>query len=106
MFTSYLDRTERVRLPESGWSSREIRGHTAQEVCPWNAKFAQPVSDRRFQAREAIAGKDASLLAADILAMIEDEFRTLFKGSAMKRAKARGLRRNAQIQGERIGKAQ
>ena len=68
-----------------------------QEVCPWNVKFAREVKEPSFQPRAAIAGKDARTLAREILAMSEDEFRAAFKGSAMKRAKAAGLRRNAEV---------
>ncbi len=49
-------------------------------------KFAREVKEPRFEARAAIAGKDARTLATEILAMSEDEFRAAFKGSAMKRA--------------------
>ena len=65
------------------------------EVCPWNVKFAREVTEPRFEARAAIAGKDARTLAEEILAMSEDEFRAAFRGSAMKRAKRAGLERNA-----------
>jgi epoxyqueuosine reductase len=60
-------------------------------------KFAQEVKEPRFEARAAIAGKDAKTLATEILAMSEDEFRVAFRGSAMKRAKMAGLRRNAAV---------
>ncbi len=68
-----------------------------QEVCPWNVKFAREVKEPRFEAREVIGGKNAKTLAAEILAMSEEEFRAAFKGSAMKRAKVAGLRRNATV---------
>ncbi len=57
--------------------------------------FAQAATEPRFEAREVIGQKDAETLANDILAMDEDEFRAAFNGSAMKRAKLAGLRRNA-----------
>ena len=60
-------------------------------------KFAQEVKEPRFEARQAIAGKDAKTLATDILAMREDEFRGAFKESAMKRAKLAGLKGNARV---------
>src|SRR5581483_6973592 len=50
-----------------------------------------------FAAREAVAGKDARTLAREILAMGEEEFRAAFRGSPMKRAKLRGLKRNAAV---------
>jgi epoxyqueuosine reductase len=68
-----------------------------QEVCPWNEKFALPLREDSFRPREVIAGKDARALALDILAMSDDGFRVAFKGSPMKRAKLRGLKRNAAI---------
>jgi epoxyqueuosine reductase len=68
-----------------------------QEVCPWNEKFAQPLREGAFAPRPAIAGKDAPTLARDILAMSDDDFRIAFKGSPMKRAKLRGLQRNAAV---------
>ncbi len=68
-----------------------------QEVCPWNVKFAREVKESSFQPRAVIARKDARTLATEILAMSEDEFRAAFHGSAMKRAKRKGLRRNAKI---------
>ena len=60
-------------------------------------KFAREVKEPRFEARAAIAGRDAATLARDTLAMGEDAFRTTFSGSPKKRAKLAGLRRNAAI---------
>jgi epoxyqueuosine reductase len=50
-----------------------------------------------FAAREAIAGKDARTLAREILEMTPEQFSRAFKGSPMKRAKLRGLKRNAAV---------
>jgi epoxyqueuosine reductase len=47
--------------------------------------------------REALAGKDARKLARELLAMTQQEFRVGFKASPMKRAKLRGLKRNAAV---------
>lgn len=44
-----------------------------------------------------IAGKDARTLAREILAMSQEEFTTAFRKSPMKRAKLRGLKRNAAV---------
>ena len=71
--------------------------HASQEVCPWNVKFAREVKEPSFQPRAVIAEKDARSLATELLAMSEDDFRAAFKGSAMKRAKLVGLRRNAEV---------
>ena len=50
-----------------------------------------------FQPRAAIAGKDARTLARELLAMTQEEFSVAFKNSPMKRAKLRGLKRNAAV---------
>jgi epoxyqueuosine reductase len=68
-----------------------------QEVCPWNQKFALPLREDAFRPRAAIGWKDAATLAREILAMDDESFRIAFKGSPMKRAKLRGLKRNAAI---------
>ena len=68
-----------------------------REVCPWNVSFARPNRVPEFAPREVIAGKDARTLAREILAMDDEQFRTAFKDSPMKRAKLRGLRRNAAV---------
>jgi epoxyqueuosine reductase len=68
-----------------------------QEVCPFNVKFAQTLKVPEFAPREVLAGKDARTLARDVLAMTQEEFSAAFKGSPMKRAKLRGLKRNAAV---------
>lgn len=68
-----------------------------QEVCPWNHKFAVEAREPAFAAREMFAGRDARSLAREILAMDGDGFRAAFKGSAMRRAKRRGVARNAAV---------
>jgi epoxyqueuosine reductase len=68
-----------------------------QEVCPWNERFAQPVKELAFAPRPAVAGSDARTLAREILMMSPEEYSASFKGSAMKRAKLRGLKRNAAV---------
>ncbi|GAC1480867.1 MAG: tRNA epoxyqueuosine(34) reductase QueG [Gemmatimonadaceae bacterium] len=68
-----------------------------QDVCPWNHKFAREPAEPSFAPRAAIAGKDAATLAREILAMSQTEFSAAFTGSPMKRAKLRGLKRNAAL---------
>jgi epoxyqueuosine reductase len=68
-----------------------------QEVCPWNQKFALPLREAAFRPRPAVAGKAAPILARELLAMSDEEFRIVFKGSPMKRAKLAGLKRNATV---------
>jgi epoxyqueuosine reductase len=68
-----------------------------QEVCPWNVRFARELSEASFAARPAVTGKDASALARELLAMSQPGFSAAFKGSPMKRAKLRSLKRNAAV---------
>ncbi len=69
-----------------------------QDVCPWNEKFAEVLPEGSpFAARPALGSKDARTLARELLAMTQEEFSVAFKGSPMKRAKLRGLKRNAAV---------
>jgi epoxyqueuosine reductase len=68
-----------------------------QDVCPWNVRFAREVKEPAFEARDALVGKDARTLAREILALDDERFRSAYRGSPMKRAKRRGLARNAAV---------
>ncbi len=68
-----------------------------QDVCPWNHRFAQDATVEEFAPRAIVASNDPVAIARDLLAMDDDHFRSAFKGSAMKRAKLRGLKRNATV---------
>jgi epoxyqueuosine reductase len=69
-----------------------------QEVCPWNEKFATRLAEGSpFAPREASGGKDARTLARELLAMTQEQFSAALRGSPMKRAKLRGLKRNAAV---------
>ena len=76
-----------------------------QDVCPWNEKFAAPVREPSFTERPLIAGRSPRELSRDILGMSQEEFAVAFKGSAMKRAKLRGLKRNAAVVLGNVGDA-
>lgn len=77
-----------------------------QDVCPWNVRFARELPDNSpYAEREVLAGKDARTLARDILGMTQEEFSRAFKNSPMKRAKLRGLKRNAAVVLGNIGTA-
>jgi epoxyqueuosine reductase len=69
-------------------------------------KFAQELKERAFAPREVLAGKDARMRARDLLAMTQEEFRVGFKASPMKRAKLRGLKRNAAVALGNVGTAE
>ncbi len=68
-----------------------------QEVCPWNVSFASELREPAFAARDGLDSRDAVALARELLTMSQAEFSARFKGSAMKRAKRRGLARNAAV---------
>jgi epoxyqueuosine reductase len=68
-----------------------------QDVCPYNVKFARELREPAFAPREAIRGKDAATLARELVAIDDDDFRSSFRNSPMKRAKRRGLSRNAAV---------
>jgi len=65
-----------------------------QDVCPWNVRFSQDVREEAFRPRDVL-DSDTRALARRILSLDDDSFRRDFKESPMKRAKRRGLARNA-----------
>ncbi len=60
-----------------------------QDVCPWN-RFATPHSEPLFNAHPDLMG----MTKADWEELTEDTFRKVFKKSAVKRTKYKGLKRN------------
>jgi epoxyqueuosine reductase len=62
---------------------------TCLDVCPWN-RFAAASRETAFAARPATA----AMQLRDYLSLSEEQFRTLFRGSPIKRIKRRGLLRN------------
>jgi epoxyqueuosine reductase len=68
-----------------------------QDVCPWNVRFSRPLAEPAFETRKALGGRDPRTLARELLTMSDDGFRAEFQGSPMKRAKLRGLKRNAAV---------
>jgi epoxyqueuosine reductase len=78
-----------------------------QDVCPWNVRFAKALPDASpYAPREALGSKDARTLARDLLGMSQPEFSAAFKGSPTKRAKRRGLARNAAVALGNVGTAE
>ncbi len=63
-----------------------------QDVCPWNRK-APPGTEQALQPRPDLLALDA----IELLGMGAEEFRRRFKGTALWRAKRRGMLRNACI---------
>jgi epoxyqueuosine reductase len=68
-----------------------------QDVCPWNVSFASELKEQSLSARGVIGARDPRTLAREVLSMDDEAYRTAFKGSAMKRAKLPGLKRNAAV---------
>ena len=62
---------------------------TCLDVCPWN-RFAAVSRETAFAARPATS----AMQLRDYLALTEEQFRLLFRGSPIKRIKRRGLLRN------------
>lgn len=58
-------------------------------ACPWN-KFAQPNNTPELQPKEELL----NMTKEKWQSLTEEEYRELFKGSAVKRAKFKGLKRN------------
>ncbi|MFW5966506.1 MAG: tRNA epoxyqueuosine(34) reductase QueG [Persicimonas sp.] len=63
-----------------------------QAVCPWNSK-AEPTDDEKFQTREKYRG----LTPEELVCFEIQDYIEYFSKSAMKRAKLRGLKRNAAV---------
>jgi len=87
--------SEDLRAP-MGW---QVFGcDICQDVCPWNHK-APVTSASSFQPRRKLLAPELKWL----LSLEEDEFRRLFSGSPVRRAKWRGLVRNACIAAGNLG---
>ena len=90
---SYLTIELRDAIPEElraplGW---QVFGcDICQDVCPWNRK-APVTPAAAFQPREKLLAPELDWL----LSLSEEEFRAVFAGSPVRRAKWRGLVRNA-----------
>ncbi len=68
-----------------------------QDVCPWNAKFSRTLKESALGQRSALDHDSPGELAHRILGMDAARFESAFRNSPMKRAKLRGLKRNAAV---------
>ncbi len=64
-----------------------------QDVCPWNIKFSNETSVDEFNPKEG----NSELILDDVINMDENDFKIGFEGSPIKRAKLKGLKRNAEF---------
>jgi epoxyqueuosine reductase len=93
---SYTTIELRGAIPES---EREGVGHhlfgcdICQDVCPWNRKAPIAPDDSPFQAKDGLFWPALDRL----LELSDDEWRALIRGTAMKRAKVKGLLRNLMV---------
>ena len=76
----------------SGMGRHVFGCDVCQDVCPWNRK-APATNAEEFQPRAELVNPALEWLAE----MSEEEFRSTFRGSPVRRAKRSGLRRNAVI---------
>ena len=92
---SYLTIEKRGEIPNElrvGMGRHVFGCDICQDVCPWNRK-APVTSAPEFQPREGLVNPALDWLAE----MQPEEFREVFRGSPLRRAKLSGLRRNAAI---------
>ena len=90
---SYLTIEKRGEIPEElreGMGRHVFGCDICQDVCPWNRK-APATSAAEFEPREGLVNPALDWLAE----MRAEEFREVFRGSPIRRAKLSGLRRNA-----------
>ena len=88
---SYLTIEHRAPIPNSSFLiPNSIYGcDICQLACPWN-RFAVPTTEPAFQPSEALL----TMTKEKWHNLTEEQYRQLFKGSAVKRAKYSGLMRN------------
>jgi epoxyqueuosine reductase len=73
---------------------------TCLDVCPWN-RFAAVSREASFSVRPAVA----AMQLRDFLSLDDEQFRSLFRGSPIKRIKRRGLLRNVCVALGNVGTA-
>jgi len=68
-----------------------------QDACPWS-RFSTPTEEPRFEPRPVVM----ALSLQEVIDLSQEEFSARFQGSAIKRAKLAGLRRNAKAAAEKV----
>lgn len=93
---SYLTIENKEEIPNSfagNFDSWLFGCDTCQDVCPWNKKFAEPTNQPEF----APIGGKIELEPGEIITMDAETFKLKFAESPMKRAKLKGMQRNARF---------
>lgn len=90
---SYLTIEHRGELPEK--MANQLQGwiygcDICQEICPWNIKFGQISKVTAFSSRPGIVEKTED----EWKSLTKENYRRIFRKSAIKRAKFEGLKRN------------
>jgi epoxyqueuosine reductase len=64
-----------------------------QDVCPWNSKFSKVTKQKEFFPMNS----NEEIKLSEVINMKEEEFKNRFERSPVKRAKLKGLKRNAEF---------
>lgn len=91
---SYLTIENRGEIPEefkNNFDNWIFGCDICQDVCPWNVKFSEVTENLEF------LPKNKEFNISEIVNMNEEEFREKFSESPVKRAKLKGLKRNAEF---------
>jgi epoxyqueuosine reductase len=81
----------------TGIGNRIFGCDICQEVCPWNRRFGEPATEPAYSASPGTDGPSLLALAEDLIRMDDAGFAERFSGSALKRARRRGLLRNVAV---------
>ncbi len=96
---SYLTIEQKDTIPGefisaiSGTPARVFGCDICQEVCPFTRRFSKPITWARFRPRM----RSGSVNLSSLLTSTPEQFKEQFRGSAVKRAKLRGMQRNALV---------
>ena len=92
---SYLTIENKKKIPKE--LQKNMNGYIfgcdiCQEVCPWN-RFSKPHNEESFLPNKEIK----KYRKKDWIELTEETFNVIFKGSAIKRTKYKGLKRNIKV---------